>query len=67
MGRRKRIFDQLRALLFALAFGTLRGQNGDREEALLQVRHVADRIADTRIALAGLAEALQIGTRRLHG
>jgi hypothetical protein len=50
-GQRKRIVDQFRALFLSRAFRTLRGQKGDRPEALLQVRHTADQTAARRIEL----------------
>jgi hypothetical protein len=64
---RKRFIDQFTALLLSHAFRTQFGQNGDREESILQVRRVADQITDRRTAVGDLAETLQIGTRRLRG
>jgi hypothetical protein len=67
MGRRTPFANQSMVLLLSRAFRILREHNGDEKEARSQLRHIADQIAAKRIAVGDLAEALQIGTRRLHG
>jgi hypothetical protein len=67
MGRRKPFVNQSTVLVLSRAFRTLREHHGGEEEARSPLRHVSDQIAARRIIVGGLAEALQIGTRRLHG